>query len=130
MTVYGQLRQGMAAEAAGEYNAAVLEEEARQEQVRLHFLKERLRREKGKMMGAQRAGYAKAGVKLEGTPLEVLADTAAQYEKDIAIEDYNTRVTMARKRAGAQAQRIAGEEAMVSAVYSAGGTLLSGIAKS
>jgi len=127
LTAYGMLRKGMASEAAHEYNAAVLEEEARQEQIRLHFIKERIRRQKAQMMGAQRAGYAKAGVKLEGTPLQVMADTAAQYEKDIIIEDYNTRVTIARKRAGASAERIAGEEAVVSAVTMAGGTVLSGI---
>lgn len=46
----------------------------------------RLREEKLRLIGAQRAGFAKAGVVTEGTPLAVFADTELNYalqEEDI-----------------------------------------------
>ena len=50
----------------------------------------KITKEKQKTISAQRAAYAKAGVRLEeGTPLDVMADTAAEYELDLATGRYN-----------------------------------------
>lgn len=126
LMAYGYLRQGMAAKAAADYNAEVNEEQAREEGIRVGIIEDRLRRQKKQAISTQTARFLKAGVKLEGTPLEVLADTATQFEEDIAITKYDARVNVARLQAGAEAQRIAGKEAMFKAGLMAGGTVLSG----
>ena len=123
--VYGQMRQGMAAKAAADYNATMMGRLIGEENVRASLIADRTRRQKRRMEAAQVAGYMKAGVRLEGTPLEVLADTATQYEEDIAISDYNRRIAISRIRAGISAERIRGEEAMTTAQLQSGATILS-----
>ena len=59
----------------------------------------KITKEKGKTISAQRAAYAKAGVRLdEGTPLDVMADTAAEYELDLATGRYNLASTINAKQ--------------------------------
>ena len=62
---YSQIQQGKAQSGQFEYEAQKTE------------------REKARMLSRQRALYAKSGVTFEGSPLEVMADTAANYEMDI-----------------------------------------------
>lgn len=120
IAAYGILRQGMAKKAAAEYNARVMGEGIKETDIKASIIADKIRREKRQIRGIQMARYMRAGVILEGTPLEVLADTAAQYEEDIAINDYNRRLAIARLRMGIEAERIAGKEAMTAAVLGAG----------
>uniref|UniRef100_A0A6M3K8T7 Uncharacterized protein n=1 Tax=viral metagenome TaxID=1070528 RepID=A0A6M3K8T7_9ZZZZ len=54
-------------------------------------------REKTAMTSEQRTMYAKSGVRVGvGTPLEVMADTAAQYELDLAANRYNLALSKER----------------------------------
>jgi hypothetical protein len=64
---------------------------------------EQKKREKVKFMGAQKARYGKAGVSMLGSPLDVLADTAAQFEWDIARirENAESQIRLFGLRAGA-----------------------------
>jgi len=53
-------------------------------------IEEQKQREKGlRLLGTQAALFGKAGVTNEGTPLEVMADTAGQLEKDALTTRYN-----------------------------------------
>jgi len=76
---------------AGEYREKQLRETGRLEEYRL-------RRRKKALLGKQRALYAKAGVLIEGSPLEVMADTASQFEFDIALSRYRTERDIALSR--------------------------------
>ena len=125
----GQYQQAQAQKQAAEYNARVAEmqaEAARRQGVLEQY---KIKRAKRRMLGTQRALYAKAGLSLEGTPLEVLADTAAQYDLDLATSKYNTQIGVGRALYEASYQRYAGKQAYRAGLMGMGKTLLtSGLA--
>lgn len=111
----------------------------------------KLLREKGKTLSAQRAAYAKAGVRIdEGTPLDVMADTAANYELDLAVNRYNLESSLyanrynlatgleairygaetdvARLQSEAEYRRRLGKSYKTASYLKAGSTLLTGLA--
>ena len=53
---------------------------------------QRVRQEKERNIARRRAAYASAGILIEGTPLEVLADTASLFELVAADELYKARI--------------------------------------
>jgi hypothetical protein len=75
---------------AGQYQSSKAEAEAIKAEgtdklIQAQTEAEKLRRERRLTAGRQRALYAKGGVDVSsGSPLEVMADTAAEYNKDIA----------------------------------------------
>ena len=106
-----QIKEGQAASATAQFNARLAEMGAESERVAAEFEiktleqagkfeEAKLKREKLKTLGMQRVAYAKGGVRLEGSPLEVMADTAAQYELDIAANRYNVQTGIATTRYG------------------------------
>jgi len=85
----GQIQQGRVAEAEGEaqeewaeYNAKVMEADAAERMAAAKMEESRVAREQKMARGVQKAAFAKAGVTLEGSPLEVIADTYEQYAID------------------------------------------------
>lgn len=124
ISAYGQLRQGMAAKKAAEFNAKVLAEKIKEIQFKAEITADKIRKKKRRVKGIQTVRYAAAGVKIEGTPLEVLADTATEFEQDLAMVDYNKRLAIAGIRMGIEEQQIAAEEAIAAATISAAGTML------
>ena len=66
-------------------NAKLINESALLERARAGKVKERF-------LGEQRAAYAKAGVRQEGTPFQVLVETAAELELDLQIDYFNAQV--------------------------------------
>jgi len=113
LTVYGQQEQKKAAQKAGELNAQNAEENARlaaqqaeedARQFRLSF-----RRDEGR----NKAAIGASGIKLEGSPLEVLQDNAAGAERDYqnikaggeqAANAYRRQAKMSREGASAAGQ--------------------------
>jgi hypothetical protein len=75
-----------------------------------------------RLLGAQRAAYAKAGVDMSGTPLDVTADTAAQQEIDALAIRWGGQ----QRAAGFRAQ---GQQSLIEGVSSAGSSILSGATK-
>jgi hypothetical protein len=128
VSAYGQLRQGLAEKHAHEFNAEVLGQKIKEEEVKAEVTADKIRARKRRMRGIQTALYMKAGVRIEGTPLEVLADTAVMFEQDLAMVDYNKRLALANLRMGIGAQKIAAKEAMTAACISATATALGGAA--
>jgi hypothetical protein len=126
LQAYGMWAQGKAAKKASRYNERTLWAAIAEEQIRSEIIADRIRARKRKMEGIQTARYMKAGVKLEGTPLAVLKDTAAQFEEDLLINENDTRLTIARLRMGIGAERMIGKEAMAAAYIRAGATILQG----
>jgi len=97
LTAYSQIQAGRAQASIEEANAALASLQARQIRETGVYKERQLRREKAKMLGRQKALYAKAGIVLsEGSPLEVMADTATEYEMDISAIRYNTAIETAR----------------------------------
>lgn len=146
------LREGTQASAIEQYNARVAQAQAGAVRTSAAFESEtltkqseveqaRIAREKGQAIGKQRALYAKAGVRLdEGSPLEVMADTASQFELDLAANRYNLATGMEKIRYESQTQqaqltaeseyrRQLAKSRKTSSYLTAGSTLLIGGAK-
>ena len=87
----------------------------------------RIKREKEKTAGIQKARYAKSGVLItEGSPIEVMADTAAQFQMDIMATEYNTAIEASRYYYEAETRKIQAERyRRAGYTKAAGGTLLS-----
>jgi len=149
MVAMGQISQARAESSAAEFNAQIAEMEARAtarsgafEETTLTKQSEieqaKIAREKRKTTSAQRAAYATAGVRLGvGSPLEVMADTATQYELDLATERYNLSTGLTRIRIGtatgigraetsATASRLLAKQKKEAGYYQAAGTILTG----
>lgn len=95
--------------------------------------KYQLAEEYGQIKGLQRTGYSKAGVTFEGTPTQVMRDSAKAYEYDILKADYNTRLAEYNADAqstyygtSAQYKRWLGAEEEKSSRLKAVGTILQG----
>ena len=110
LSAVGSIRQGQAASAAANFNAQTAERSAAQ--------REALQRTQSqRQMGAIRAGIAKSGARMEGTPLMVLAESAANSE----IDALNTRFG---GQAEASLSRARGRNDRRAAYWNAGTSLL------
>lgn len=78
--------QSQAAAAKGNEQLAENQAQAEQDAAKAEAYK--LSREQQRAKAMQATLYSKAGVDLIGSPLDVMAETAAQYERDIALTGY------------------------------------------
>lgn len=128
MQAFGQYKGASDSKKAANYNASIYDQQVSLFDEAKKFDVYRIERAKEKAFGAQRAGYAKAGVTSEGTPFEVMADTAFNYELDKAITVYNYEVQKSQARSQASQARMQakmlGRESIISPLT----TLASGAA--
>lgn len=110
----GQMKAGKDAKSAYDLQAKMTEQSAAIDV-------QNISKEERVMAGAQKAGYAKAGVKVSGSALDVMLNTATNYEFDKMVTKYN-----ARTQAGIS--RYYGKVAQQQGMFSSGMTLL-GMAK-
>lgn len=112
VSAIGQKKAGTAAQQAAEFNAQrALEESA---------IREKQIREEARLTQATgRANVGASGIELSGSPLDVLAENARQYELSALIERRGGQLE-------AEAQRKAGKAAKTVANYGTAGTLLTG----
>ena len=97
MQAASAIQEGNAMAAAEKANASLAELQASQVRQSGAYEESQISRAKRQTLATQRARYAKSGVLItEGSPIEVMADTAAQYEKDILATRYNTEVEARR----------------------------------
>lgn len=109
---------------AMEANADIAEMEAQSiiGQTQQETLK--LSRERRKLLGAQAALYGGAGVSLIGSPLDVMADTAAGFEQDIQLVGYGGDIKMRSKLYESELDKWMAENARLSGSMQAQGTSL------
>jgi hypothetical protein len=115
---------GVAAGVAGSIGAGVQQQQAAKanakEATQVAAYDEAQSRDRAKrLLGQQSALYAKAGVDMTGTPLDVTADTAAQQEIDALAIRWGGQQQAAAFRAQ-------GQQSLVEGFGSAGKSLLSG----
>jgi hypothetical protein len=127
LSVFGQLQQGKQQQQLFEFNSAVSLQQAQLARESGRITQERLRKQKRSFTSKQTAAFAAAGVRLTGSPFQVLADTAAELEFDMMIEDFNTRVAVLNAQTSAQLELIKGQQARTSSIVNAGTTLLTQI---
>lgn len=156
MQAYGQYQEGQAIGGAEEYNAAASETNAllelknasvARQEIGIIRAKRKLSigREKKaarKVLSTQEAMFAKAGVALTGSPLDVMQESLENLELDIMIGDINAEIEASRlqsevehrkilaeqERITAEQHRVAGREAKRAGKLRAGATLLTSAA--
>jgi hypothetical protein len=99
---YGTLQEGYANASAAEYNANLAEQSAEVELARGIEIERRVRVQGRKALGDMRANYSASGVTMEGSPLEVLEESAANAELDALNVKYESesKAAMLRNEAG------------------------------
>ncbi len=128
VSALGQIQKGKTEKAAGEYNARVSEANAAAIEKKTVYEEEQSRDKLKRLMGTQRALYAKAGVDItSGSPLLVLADTAAEGEKEAKMIRYGGDVEATQQKNQARLQRLYGSSAYSSGLIGAGSTFFSGM---
>lgn len=108
----------------GQYNAALAERQARIEKKRGEIAQEQIRRQAEETKSRQRAAYAARGVTMKGSPLQVIADSAIEFEKDAAIAQYNTDIGVSRAKSKAKRSKMKGQQALVGGLLETTGSLL------
>ena len=126
---YGQIQQGKAAKRAAEYNAAVQRNQAIAARQKAEFDADRQRQVAAAQRSQARAGFAKGGVALEGTPLLVLESSAEQAELDAQTILYGGEVQGTGYEAQAGLSELEGASAQQAGYIGAGTTLLTGAGK-
>lgn len=125
---YGAVEQGRSARAAGKFNAKVLENEAMRTEMEGRESIRRRRKDNVRVMGRARARLGKAGVTEQGSPLEVMAETAGALELAALDERRAINAEASRLRSSAGMALWEGKQAGVAGAIQAGTTLFSGAA--
>lgn len=89
---FGQMQSAGAETQMGEYNAQVYEQNAQATRQSAALNASQKRKSAEKVISSQTAIYAHSGIKMSGSPLEVMLDSYANSEMDIAIDNYNSEV--------------------------------------
>jgi hypothetical protein len=125
LNTFGSISQGNTAKAAGDYNANIAEAEANQVEQQTAEDERRFRLQTKKELGAIRAGYGASGVTSEGSPEEILAESAAAAELDALTLRYKGAVKAKSLRDEARLQRFYGKQGRIAGYLGAGGSALS-----
>ena len=106
-----QIRQAQQQRQVFEFNAKLNRQKAELAKTAGDIRRDRLRRQKASFTKTQAAAFAGAGVRLTGSPLQVIADSAAEFEDEIMIEDFNTRIAILNAQTSAELDLIRGSQA-------------------
>lgn len=96
------------------------------DQKRTEIEVDNIKRRADRLRSTQRVAFTKAGVSLEGSPLEVMAQSAADAERDIANVRAGGAMTSRLTTAQGNASSLASLAGITSTAVSAGSTILSG----
>jgi hypothetical protein len=130
MSAFGQIQQAQRQKAMAEANANLAEQDAAQKQQAAKEEAYKISKERARTLGTQATQYGASGVSLSsGTPLDVLANTAAEYERDITYAGLHGDQARRRGEAEAEIYRFGGEQAATAGWIGAGSTLLTGFGK-
>lgn len=132
----GTIQQGKAQAASikanAKFNAAVKRDEAAQKVAAGKLEADRLRRRRINLTKSQRVGFAKSGVTSEGTPIDVMIQSAAEEELNANLAQHNFQVGAARSRSEASLfdfQRRGAGRIKSASRFQAGASLLGGISQ-
>ena len=78
---------------AAKYNASISQQNAELTRQGAALEEYKARKTLRKVSGTQRAGFAKAGIEFTGSPLDVMRDSIANAELDIATNRYNAEIS-------------------------------------
>jgi len=129
LSAFGQIQQGNAANEAAQANARLAMQEGAAKREALKYEGLKLSREQNATIEQQKALYGASGVDMStGSPLDVMANTAAQYSRDIGMTGIAADQAYSNAENQAEIYRYQGKQAKMGGYLGAGGTLLTGIA--
>lgn len=112
-----------------ESNAKLSEMEAANAIIASKNEQEQLSKQRRKAIGEQAAMYSAAGVSLVGSPLDVMSETASEYERDILNASWSGEMKSRSKLYESSLQRWQAQQTRTAGQYQAYGTSLLGKAK-
>jgi hypothetical protein len=113
LDIYGNVVAGKKEQEQQRYNAAIARQEAAMTRELSRITEYRKRKEMRQAIGAQRAAYAKSGVVIStGSPVDVLIDSIANAELDIAIGKFNSEVSARGLESEARMREYYGKQAV------------------
>ena len=125
MSAIGSMQAASSQSAAAQANANVLRMQADQATAAAEVDVQKLERQKRQALSTQKALYAKSGVLIsEGSPVEVMADTATNYQLDINTLRYNSAVKAQQYRYQAGTQNSLASDYNVAGLINTGSTIL------
>lgn len=127
VSVVGSIMQGKQEAEAAKAQARLSELQADEELKRGDREENNIRREAAKLIGHQRAAYAASGVRLEGSPLLVMAQTIQDSEKDILMLQKETDAKALAYKMQSRIFEDTASAAKTSSYFRAGSTLLTGV---
>lgn len=108
------------------YNADIANRQAEEARKKAEFQEQREREKNEALLQRQRLAFDVAGVTSEGSPTNLLMDTAKKMELDALAIRYGGVSSGAALEAEAQLQRMRGKTAQQTGWWNAGSSLLSG----
>lgn len=118
---------GNAAETVAKINAANATDEAKARAEAAKAETYKLSRQSNQMAGEQRAAFGASGFNVGGSPLEVMANTALEYERDILYSGYAGAVGANQAINQGNVALWQGKQQKKASLWGAGTTLLTGL---
>jgi hypothetical protein len=125
---YSSIQQGEAADKASKFNANVAQNQAAETSMRAGFEAQQIRRKNLILSGDQRAAYAKSGVDISGSAVDVMNDSGVQGELSALASLWAGQNQSQKYLSQAKLDIFQGDQSRSSGYLSAGGTILSGSA--
>lgn len=129
MSAIGSIQQGKQAQAAAKFNADMMNRNAAIARQQAAAEEEKQRRLGYMRQGAARAAYGASGVAIEGSPLDILEQSAAQEELDALNIRYRGAIGAQSAEGQAALSGMRGEAAMQAGYMGAGSAILMGGSK-
>lgn len=121
----GQLINARKEIETGDFNSRVFEQRAQAERTSQVLLEQQKRKILKSRIGTQISIFAKSGVKLTGSPIEVLTDSLVNAEMDIAIDQYNSEIVARGFETEARLEKVKAKQRSAVALAKSSRTFLS-----
>lgn len=126
VSAVGAISAGQQQAKMAKYNASVAEQQAAAARAQADIAANQHRRRAKLLNSAQQAAIAGSGVTPEGSPLIVMADSAAEAEYDAQLIRYGGEINASQAMSQAALDRMQARSARLGSYFSAGGSLLMG----
>jgi hypothetical protein len=126
LSAAGSLYEGSAQRAASEYNARLSRMSAVQIRQQTAYEAKQASIYARKTIGDMRANYAASGVRMEGSPLDVLEESIRAAQTDISNIKNQGEMNARMKEFEAKLYKFQGKSAQISGYFSAASALASG----
>jgi len=126
ISAMGSIMAGQASANAANAQAAAYQRQAAAERQQAEFNANMQQEKAIKLISTQRAGYLAAGVSLQGSPLDAIADTTRQTDLDVQAIKYNGEIKAQNFEAQALAFKAKADAAQTSGIVGAISPLIKG----